>query len=62
LEVLELEKIGIFFGHLENITSLCYILWQIGNFESIWYIFPPFWYIVSRKIWQPWTLHHCRLR
>jgi hypothetical protein len=20
---------------------------------EIWYILPPFWYIVSRKIWQP---------
>jgi hypothetical protein len=20
----------------------------------IWYIFPPFWYIVPGKIWQPW--------
>jgi hypothetical protein len=23
-------------------------------FLVIWYIFPTFWYIVSRKIWQPW--------
>jgi hypothetical protein len=21
----------------------------------IWYIFPPFWYVVQRKIWQPWS-------
>jgi hypothetical protein len=21
---------------------------------AIWYIFSPFWYIVKRRIWQPW--------
>jgi hypothetical protein len=21
----------------------------------IWYIFSPFWYIVQRTIWQPWS-------
>jgi hypothetical protein len=24
-----------------------------GHLEILWYIFPPFWYFVSRKIWQP---------
>jgi hypothetical protein len=22
-------------------------------FVSIWYIFPPFWYVAPKKIWQP---------
>jgi hypothetical protein len=40
-----MEKVGIFFGHLDYTTA-------------IWYIFRPFqfgifWYTVSRKIWQP---------
>jgi hypothetical protein len=31
------------------------ILWCFGNLVVIWYTyFPQFWYIVSRKIWQPW--------
>jgi hypothetical protein len=28
---------------------------QLLNFVAIWYIF-PFWYVVRRKIWQPWSL------
>jgi hypothetical protein len=28
--------------------QLAYILWSFG-------IFSPFWYIVRRKIWQPWS-------
>jgi hypothetical protein len=27
----------------------------LENLVLIWYIFPRFWYIVWRKIWQPWT-------
>jgi hypothetical protein len=26
---------------------------------AIWYIFPPFWCIVSRKIWQPIVSFNC---
>jgi hypothetical protein len=29
------------------------ILWPYGNLVGVWFIFSPFWYIVSRKIWQP---------
>jgi hypothetical protein len=36
------------------IRAIWYILWPLGNLVAIWYISPPFWYIVSRKIWQPW--------
>jgi hypothetical protein len=33
------------------------ILWPFGNVVVIGYTyFPSFWYIVSRKIWQPWVL------
>jgi hypothetical protein len=35
-----LRPSGTFYGHF-------------GNSVVIWYIFSPFWYIVSRKIWQP---------
>jgi hypothetical protein len=31
-----------------------YILWPFGNVVVIRHVFPPFWLIVSRKIWQPW--------
>jgi hypothetical protein len=29
------------------------MLWQFGNSVAIWYIFPRFWYFVSKTIWQP---------
>jgi hypothetical protein len=55
---------GIFRGDLEGkmlvyFMVICNILLPIGifwchvvYFVVIWYIF-PFWYVVSRKIWQP---------
>jgi hypothetical protein len=48
-----METVGIFFGYLEYISAIWYMLWPFGNLVTIWYIFPPFWYIVSRKIGQP---------
>jgi hypothetical protein len=41
------------YGRLEYIMALWYILWPFGNLVVIWYILSPFWYIGSRKIWQP---------
>jgi hypothetical protein len=32
--------------------AIWYILWPFGNVVLMWH-FPPFWYFVSRKIWQP---------
>jgi hypothetical protein len=45
--------LNIHSGHLEYFTTSEYILWAIGNFVFIWFIFPPLWYIAPRKIWQP---------
>jgi hypothetical protein len=36
-----MENVGIFYGHLENITAIWYILWPFGNLVAIWYIPPP---------------------
>jgi hypothetical protein len=33
---------GIFYGHLEYITTISYILCPFGNFVLIWYIFYSF--------------------
>jgi hypothetical protein len=41
-----MEMVGTFWGHLEYIAAIWYILWQFGNLVAIWYV-------VSRKIWQP---------
>jgi hypothetical protein len=35
------ETVGIFYGHLEYITAIWYILWSFGNLVAVWYI-PPF--------------------
>jgi hypothetical protein len=49
-----MENSGIFYSYLEYFTGIGYIFRQFGNVVIIWYSFPRFWYIVSRKIWQPW--------
>jgi hypothetical protein len=48
-----MESVVIYSDHLEHFTTIGYILLAFGNFLVIWYIFPPPWYIVARKIWQP---------
>jgi hypothetical protein len=47
LEFLAIEDVGIYYGHLAYVTAICYVLWSFGAFT-------PFWYVVPRKIWQPW--------
>jgi hypothetical protein len=44
---------GIFYGHLG------YFMTKIRNFLCSFGTFPPFWYIVSRKIWQTWARPLC---
>jgi hypothetical protein len=31
---------GLFYGHLVYLTAIWYILWPLGIFLVIWYIFP----------------------
>jgi cellobiose-specific phosphotransferase system component IIC len=42
-----MENLGIFYDHLVYFTAIENILWSFG-------IFSPVWYLVPRKIWQPW--------
>jgi hypothetical protein len=37
-----MEKVGKFYGHLEYITAIWYILWPFVNLASILYILPRF--------------------
>jgi hypothetical protein len=58
LEDLGKENVGLFACGYLGYTYIrpfviCYC--TFGNLVVIWYILPPFWYIVSRKIWQPWV-------
>jgi hypothetical protein len=54
-------KIAIWVDFGRSCSGRCWCnLWTFGLFYGhlifsmdIWYIFPPFWYIVPRKIWQP---------
>jgi hypothetical protein len=49
-----MENADIFYCHLEYFTVIWYTyFWLFGNVLVILYIFLRFWYIVSRKIWQP---------
>jgi hypothetical protein len=51
------EDVGIFYVHLIFVP----ILWPFVIFMDISYIswifgiVFPFWYVVARKIWQPWV-------
>jgi hypothetical protein len=53
LEGLGMGKVGILFGHLENITSIWYILWPFGYLVAIWYIFPRFGILCQEKSGNP---------
>jgi hypothetical protein len=49
VEGLIMENNGIFYGHLEYVTTIWYILWPFGNFVVKWYIFHSFWYMYCTK-------------
>jgi hypothetical protein len=38
----------VFYGHWVYFVAIWYISWLLVNFSSFWYILP-------RKIWQPWA-------
>jgi hypothetical protein len=40
---------------LVHFTAIWYILWPFGIFYGYLVYFFPFWYVVSRKIWQHWS-------
>jgi hypothetical protein len=37
-----MEKVGIFYGHLQYFEAIGHILWLLGNLEVIWCIFHRF--------------------
>jgi hypothetical protein len=53
-----MENLGIFYDHLVYFTifwpfGLFYYFWPFGIYCGNLVYFPPFWYFVPRKIWQP---------
>jgi hypothetical protein len=45
--------VGIFYGHLEYVTGIWYILWPFVNLVAIWYIFPRFGQLCQEKSGNP---------
>jgi hypothetical protein len=50
-----MEDVGIFYVQLVNFPAIWHILWPFGIFSHVLVHLYPFWYVVSRKIWHPWT-------
>jgi hypothetical protein len=48
-----MEKVVIFYGHLEYITAIWYISCPFGNLVAIWYIFPRFGILCQYKSGNP---------
>jgi hypothetical protein len=48
-----MKKFGIFYGHLEYITAIWYIVWQFGSLVAIWYILPSFGILCLEKSGNP---------
>jgi hypothetical protein len=48
-----METAGIFYGHLEYVTVIWYILWPFCNVAVIWYIFPRFNTLCQEKSGNP---------
>jgi hypothetical protein len=55
-----MEKVVTFFGHLEYITGIWYILWPFGNLVAIWYILPRFGILCHEKSGNPQWKHDFR--
>jgi hypothetical protein len=54
LEGFAIDEVGIFYGQLEYLVVLWYILWQFWMGCGHLVNFPHFGRIGPRKIWQPW--------
>jgi hypothetical protein len=52
-----MEDVCIFLGHLVYFTAFRVTSWTFGKFCGNLAYFPPFWYVVPRKIWQPWPTY-----
>jgi hypothetical protein len=50
-----MKDVDKFYVRLVYFTVNSYILWPFGIFCRHFNIVIPFWYIVPRKIWQPWA-------
>jgi hypothetical protein len=51
-----MEDVGKLYGHLVYFVVIGYSSLPFGMYRSFG-VFFTFWYIVPRKIWQPWLPH-----
>jgi hypothetical protein len=51
-----METVGIFYVYFVYFTAIGYIFY--GHLVY----FSPFWYVVPRKIWQPWRAPRVRIK
>jgi hypothetical protein len=49
LEGLEVEHVGLFYGHWEYIKAVWYILWPMDKMLVLWFIFPHFGILYHEK-------------
>jgi hypothetical protein len=56
IQILDLgmDNVDMFYDPLEHFTAIGYILYPFGIYCCHLVYFLPFWYIVPRKVWQPW--------
>jgi hypothetical protein len=48
-----MENVGIFYGHWDYFTAMCYIFRTFGNFAVNWYILPGFGTLHKEKSGNP---------
>jgi hypothetical protein len=51
-----MEVVSVFYGHLVFCTAIWYVYFWPFHTYNLWSfgIFFTFWYVLPRKIWQPW--------
>jgi hypothetical protein len=50
-------KMSVYYMSIVYFTATWYILRTFGIFCGYLVYFFPFWYVIPRKIWQPWLEH-----
>jgi hypothetical protein len=48
-----MKNVGIFYGRLVQFMTIWYKIWPFGIACSQLVYFFPFWYVWTKKIWQP---------
>jgi hypothetical protein len=56
--LLGIEKVDLFYGHLEFISAIWYNAWPFGNLVAMWCIFPSFGILRQEKSGNPGSLLH----